>query len=209
MEMFDIYDEAMNPIGTASRQETHRQGYWHRTFQCWIVRVEDGIPYVLLQLRHPDKDTFPNMLDKSSAGHLAAGESIEDGVRELEEELGLAVPFEALTSCGVIPIESVEEHWKDREFCHLFVYRCDLPLREYRPQIEEVSGLYQATISGFFDLVEGRTGRIELTGMRWNEDEERWIDSSLQAGLGDLTPQNADYYAIMKKGLQELGFGCS
>ncbi|MDF2939105.1 MAG: hypothetical protein K0Q90_4478, partial [Paenibacillaceae bacterium] len=100
-ENFDIFDEHMNHIGTASRQEAHAQGLWHRTFHCWVLRKGSAGWEILLQLRHKDKDTFPGLLDVSSAGHLLAGELVEDGVRELEEELGIGVPYPELFFASV------------------------------------------------------------------------------------------------------------
>ena len=50
-EILDIYDAKMNHIGTASREEAHKFGYWHQTFHCWIVRREKGKNYVLFQIR--------------------------------------------------------------------------------------------------------------------------------------------------------------
>ena len=37
-ELIDIYDEKMNLLGTATREQAHREGLWHTSFHCWIVR---------------------------------------------------------------------------------------------------------------------------------------------------------------------------
>ncbi|MDF2726346.1 MAG: hydrolase, partial [Paenibacillus sp.] len=131
-ELLDIFDETMTLIGTASRSETHRQGLWHQTFQCWIAaRRPNGIS-LLLQKRHPGKDTFPELYDITSAGHLLAGETAEDGMRELEEELGIAAAFDELVPIGVIPVQLRYQSLIDREFCHVFLYACSLPLDRYK-----------------------------------------------------------------------------
>ncbi|WP_372454640.1 NUDIX hydrolase, partial [Priestia aryabhattai] len=77
-------------------------GLWHQTFHCWIYRVVNDQIEMLFQKRHPQKDTCPDLLDITSAGHLLASEQPCDGVRELEEELGLSVSFEELDKLGVI-----------------------------------------------------------------------------------------------------------
>ncbi|MGF7045580.1 isopentenyldiphosphate isomerase [Paenibacillus sp. DS2015] len=77
-EEFDIYNEQMIKIGIASRQQAHALGLWHQTFHCWVVRTSATAGFSLLfQLRHPDKDTFPSLLDISCAGHLTTGEGPE------------------------------------------------------------------------------------------------------------------------------------
>ncbi len=88
-ERFDIYDEAEQHIGTASRSEVHAKGYWHRSFHCWLARRENSRQLVMFQLRHAHKDTFPSCFDITAAGHLEAGETMRDAAREIEEELGI------------------------------------------------------------------------------------------------------------------------
>jgi isopentenyldiphosphate isomerase len=97
----------MEHVGTAGRLQVHADGWWHQTFHCLIISQRNDQPSLLLQLRHPDKDTFPNLLDISCAGHLLAGESAEDGVRELEEELGVQVAFSSLIPCGIYAEEDI------------------------------------------------------------------------------------------------------
>ncbi|KAL9188547.1 hypothetical protein ACHAXT_006925 [Thalassiosira profunda] len=73
------------------RGQVHKDGDWHRSVQAWIVQPEsqNNAARVLLQRRSPYKDTHPNQLDVSCAGHVNAGDDILDTMmRELEEELG-------------------------------------------------------------------------------------------------------------------------
>jgi hypothetical protein len=39
-ERLDIYDENGVHLGDAARSVVHAEGYWHRTFHCWIVKRE-------------------------------------------------------------------------------------------------------------------------------------------------------------------------
>ena len=99
-ELFDVYDEALNHIGVKARAAVHRDGDWHQVFHCWVIgRDADGGSFVILQKRAPNKD-YPGKIDISAAGHLEAGETVRDGVREIEEELGLQVGFEDLIPLG-------------------------------------------------------------------------------------------------------------
>jgi hypothetical protein len=50
-EQLDIFDEDMNHIGTSSREEMHRKGYWHRMFYCGLVSQDGDTQYILFQKR--------------------------------------------------------------------------------------------------------------------------------------------------------------
>lgn len=43
-ELIDIYDEKMNLLGTATREQAHREGLWHTSFHCWIGPPFAGRP---------------------------------------------------------------------------------------------------------------------------------------------------------------------
>ena len=94
-EMFDILDENGNKTGkTKLRSEVHRDGDWHKAVHIWIINNNGD---VLLQRRCATKDSNPNMLDISSAGHLSAGDdSLTGALRELKEELNLDINPEDL-----------------------------------------------------------------------------------------------------------------
>ncbi|MBP1155681.1 MULTISPECIES: NUDIX domain-containing protein [unclassified Paenibacillus] len=198
-EILDIFDESMNPMGTATRSEAHAKGLWHQTFQCWIWDNAEGEGALLFQERHPDKDTFPGLLDISCAGHLIAGERAEDGVRELEEELGLRVPFEELIPCGIFPEEDrISPELIDREFCHVFLYPCRHPLTEYRLQEEEVTGLYRLSIADVRRLAQGTDFSLNIQGI--SADPKR--DGSMQSVertvvAEDFVPHPELYYKLL------------
>jgi isopentenyldiphosphate isomerase len=73
------------------RSQVHKDGDWHRSMHLWIYQPDSANENVrvLLQRRSPYKDTHPNLLDVSCAGHVNAGDDIlETTMREMEEELG-------------------------------------------------------------------------------------------------------------------------
>ena len=85
-EYIDLLDENGNKLNTRKkRTEVHRDGDWHKSVHIWIINKNSEI---LLQRRAADKDSDPNMLDISCAGHLSSGDdSITGAIRELKEEL--------------------------------------------------------------------------------------------------------------------------
>lgn len=101
MEILDIVDEQGVPTGkTIEREIAHEKGILHRTSHVWILRKHHCLQ-ILLQRRSSDKDSFPNCFDISSAGHIPAGVDFRSSaVRELKEELGIAINKDELIDCG-------------------------------------------------------------------------------------------------------------
>lgn len=193
-ESFDIFDERMNRIGTATRADTHKNGYWHQTFHCWIAtRDDDGQPLLLFQKRHPAKDTHPGKYDITSAGHLLAGETVEDGVRELEEELGLRAAFADLIRIGTFPVEMRYRDLIDREFYHTFLYECNLPLEQYRLQPDEVVGLVRIGADEAARLFAGDTETVSASGLETAADG-RLVPVDRLLRRGDFVPHGELYY---------------
>jgi len=87
-EMIDVCDSNGNYTGQKlPRSEIHKNKLWHRTVH---IQIFDFDKRTLFQLRSKDKESFPNKLDVSAAGHISSGEKIiTAALRELEEELGL------------------------------------------------------------------------------------------------------------------------
>ena len=93
-ELFDIYDEAGNRVGTAPRRKCHGDPkLLHHTAHVVVFHPETGD--ILLQKRAATKDIQPGKWDTAVGGHLALGEDYETGARrELAEELGVTSPVE-------------------------------------------------------------------------------------------------------------------
>ncbi|GMA63692.1 NUDIX domain-containing protein [Alicyclobacillus fastidiosus] len=192
-ELIDIYDEDLHHIGVATRTDVHAKGYWHKTFHCWVAMVQSGIPFVVLQKRHPTKDTNPNKLDVSCAGHLSAGEQVSDGVRELHEELGLAVAYEELHPIGVIHVEARCKDILDFEACHVFAHVTECKLEDLRPQVDEVSGLYLARLTDVIALFTADATSIELKGYEVSSSGER-VNRVYRAETDDFVSHTHEYY---------------
>lgn len=141
-EYFDVLDENGNMTGEVKlRQEVHRDGDWHKAVHIWIFNRNGE---VLLQRRSPNKDSYPNMLDISCAGHLSAGDSSIDGaLRELEEELGLYVDKEELKLFDCMKISRVfKETFINNEFNDLYYLITDKKTNDMTIQEEELSEIF-------------------------------------------------------------------
>ena len=102
-------------LGEVSRQEAHEKGILHRIV---VIYLFDNTGNILIQERRKD-----GLLDHSSAGHVAPGETyLEAAIRELGEELG--VKDVTLTEVGVAKSREVyPQRKKNRQ--HIFtIFEC-------------------------------------------------------------------------------------
>ena len=172
IEYLDIYDANFNHIGTEDRNKVHERGLWHQTIHCWIIRPNGKI---VVQMRGANILSHPNTLDISAAGHLRAGEKLKDCVREVKEEIGIDIEFDALTYLGYFrrTSDSVRDGQPNhnREFTHVFFVKDETPLREYQLQKDEVDGIYEMDIDKALALFFGETpGRFLLEIKPENEN---------------------------------------
>ena len=143
-ERIDVLDEAGGRTGEVVwKSEAHRLGLWHGCFHCWICTpaTEAGGPFLLAQRRAAGKDTWPGYLDVTAAGHLATSEEPLDGLREVEEELGLRVHPDRLVPLGTRRVELDIPGGLDREFHHVFLLSDDTSPKDLRLQREEVESV--------------------------------------------------------------------
>ena len=161
-EWLDVLDAAGEPIGTKRRADVHRDGNWHAAFHLWVVSGDQ----LLLQRRGAQKQAWPQMLDATAAGHLAAGESALDGLREAEEELGIRYQRGALTLLGVFRVdENHGDGTTNREFQHVYAVRDNRPLNEFTAiDRAELEGLVGIHLRDFGRLLEG----TDVPGIAWD-----------------------------------------
>lgn len=152
-EYFDILDENGNKTGkTKLRSEVHRDGDWHKAVHIWIL---NSLGEVLLQRRCATKDSNPNMLDISSAGHLSAGDdSLEGAIRELKEELDLDVNPEELEFIKTLKRSSkYTSTFINNEFDDLYILRTNKSISDMKFQKEEISEIFFVPYKKFKEMV--------------------------------------------------------
>ena len=125
-ELIDIYNGVGKKIGTKRRDHVHTDGDWHKTFHCWVIyKDESGEDYIILQRRSDNKPSWPGYVDITAAGHYLAGENIEDGLRELKEEVGINALMSELIPLGTrVCIEEFQKGSINHEFQDVFFLYC-------------------------------------------------------------------------------------
>lgn len=199
-EKIDILDPHGEQTGrVAWKSEAHRLGLWHRCFHCWIVSPETpaGGPYLFAQRRAAGKETWPDRLDVTVAGHLGAGEeTLEGGLREAEEELGLAVAADELVPLGTRRVELEIPAGLDREFHEVFLLVRSLSPKDLYLQEEEVAEVVRLRLDDVEALREGS----EVPAERWRDGEP----SPVSVSLPEFVPGEDDYLLLMARAAREV-----
>ncbi|MCA0171179.1 NUDIX hydrolase [Bacillus sp. RAR_GA_16] len=201
-ERVKIFDEKRNPMGVASRDEVHRVGHWHEVFQCWFVRKEEGCKKVYLQLRSSLKKDFPGLFDITAAGHLMEDESVNDGVREIEEELGVHVSYEELDPLLVMNTSIKQNDFIDNEIANIFLFEYDQSFDAFYLQKEEVAGIVQVDFDMFYDFWMEKQTDLHVDGFWFNANGER---KNLQQKISKrhFVPHESSYYETIVKEMKK------
>ena len=188
-ERIDILDSSGEQTGrVAWKSEAHRLGLWHRCFHCWIVspQLPSGGPYLFAQRRAAVKETWPNRLDVTVAGHVGAGEgTLEGGLREIEEELGLTVNPDELIPLGTRMVESHIPAGLDRELHDVFLLVRPLSPGDLRLQKEEVAAIVRLQLHDVEALRKGK----DISAEKWRGGET----SPTSVSLSEFVPGGDDY----------------
>lgn len=153
-EYIDIADKNGNLTGkTELKSIIHKTGLYHHTAHIWFYTKNGAI---LLSQRSAKKTICPLMWDVSVAGHVDAGEAIENGaIRETKEEIGLSINKTDLIKMGVFEcFQSYDNGIQDNEFHNTFICELKVPLSELTPQHEEVEDLKLVNFKTFETLLK-------------------------------------------------------
>lgn len=164
----------------------HADGDWHGAIHVWVVTTAYRLPELVLQRRSRTKDTWGGRLDVSVGGHIRAGETVEDTVREADEELGLALAPHELVPLG----RRFAHGTTDNEVQIAFGAVVTIPLTALRLHPEEVDAVVRLSLPvARALLVEGR--RVRVVERCRDEPGER----EREVGPEDVVPPRDAYYA--------------
>ena len=200
-EKIDILDKSGRPTGEVKlKSEAHRLGLWHRCFHCWISGEDDaGVPYLLVQRRAAGKETWPGRLDVTVAGHLAAGEEPLDGLREMEEEIGLRPDPARLIPLGTRRVEHEISQGFDREFHDVYLLLDSTDPGDMRLQREEVEAVLSIDLDEFEKLGDGET----VSAREWSKDGP----AEVRVSLPDFVPDDHGYLPWVTRAVRRVRGG--
>ena len=195
-EQLDIVTPTGEFIRTADRKEVHDGGHWHEVFHCLVIR--SGTPAkIIMQRRHQAKAAFPGLLDLSATGHLTAGETPADGVRELNEEMGMNATAADLEPIGVRLLVDDDGEGYNRERVNMFFMTDDRPLDAYAPEPTEVQSLVEVAAGDLLTLI----ARFNSGSDTDEADAVEWRPGSppepVKIRARDLIQPASGYWAVL------------
>ncbi|WP_246017643.1 NUDIX hydrolase [Mesobacillus subterraneus] len=202
-ELLKTFDEEGNETGIEQRSVVHQAGHWHETFHCWFVESQNAGTYLYFQLRSSVKKDYANLLDITAAGHILSDESPADGLREVEEELGITLAFDEVIPLGLIKDELVSPAFIDRELCHVYLYDRQVPLEAFKLQREEVAGIFKVCTNDFKKLWFRELNEIEVAGFIINDFGEKILQTRTVARR-DFVPHEDSYIESVIKAIDNL-----
>ena len=174
-ELFSVFDEEGNGLGSMSRGQVHRLGLWHQVVHCWMYARHGDTVWLYFQQRGASQKDFPSFYDLASTGHVDAGEEHRAAVlREVREETGASMDPGCLTFAGEVREEIHEGDFFDREIGLVYLYELKLP--EFSPG-EEVDRMIAIPLEEYEKKELGRAPFIQgytLEGEPVLIREEEW-----------------------------------
>lgn len=148
MEKFDLYNYDRTFSGkTIERGNPVPEGYYRLVVAVLIFNSKGEM---LIQQRQSFKKNWSNLWDISSAGHVTAGETSQQGAaRELKEELGLDYDF-----TGVAPVMTLSF---PHGFDDFYIIHKDLDPADLTLQQEEVKAVKWATREEVLQMIDDST----------------------------------------------------
>ena len=193
-EPFDVVTAAGCPTGEIKpRAAVHRDGDWHRAIHVWIAgRDDDGEPFLIFQRRGSQKDTWPDRFDATVGGHVRAGESLAETLREVDEEIGVAVQGLTLLPLGrrVCANEALEGII-DREIQDVFLLVDERSLTDYRPNPAELSALVRFPLAALIAFLAGEESSLQGESISAGAEASELV----LVGVDDFIP-TVDNYSL-------------
>jgi isopentenyldiphosphate isomerase len=162
-EAFDVLTDTGNPTGRVkAREDVHRDGNWHGAVHVWL---HDGSGRVLLQRRSQAKDLSPGKVDVAVGGHMAAGETAWDALREVKEELGFDLGVSNVTHLGRFASVRTYQDATDREYQDVFLSELPVPIEALAFDTREVVSVQWVGLADFTALLtDGRPVAADAFG---------------------------------------------
>jgi isopentenyldiphosphate isomerase len=184
-ELFDLYDAEGNSLAVSKpRGEVHRDGDWHASVHVWLLLCDREL---VLQRRSLDKDTWPGALDMAVTGHLRAGETWREALREAEEEIGLSLaPSDVVLLGHRARVDTSRAGVIDREHQTILLARSERALASLRPSPDEVDALVTFALRDARALLSG--ARIAATAL------ENGVESATSITRDELVRATDGYY---------------
>lgn len=167
MEKFDVLNERGGfTEKTATRDECHQYGLWHRGVYAFIINKEGK---VLLQKRSGRKKLWPNKWDVSVGGHVQAGElGRQTLIRECKEELGIDITDDDIKFLVSSTSVYNNKGYINNHYDECFLINKDVNIKDLKLQQEEVSDAKFFSTDELLERIMNNYNEITEKDVAWN-----------------------------------------
>lgn len=168
MERWDLYTANREKTGRSMlRGEPMPAGYYRLVVGIWVMNTQGQI---LLTLRHPQKEVYPNTWENSGGAAQMGESSHQAAARELREETGIAAAEQELQYMGTVVRESSDG--LDGCFVDTYLLHRDIKLSEIQLQEGETVDARWVTPQELDELC--RQGAVaKPVAERWKQFKEK------------------------------------
>lgn len=205
-ELTDILSlPELRPTGqTKPILQAIEDGDWLSVFAIWLYKQTDNGVYILFQERSKNATVSSGKLDISAAGHYNAGETGLDGLRELQEELGIMPDAADCHDFGRHINSYLDKAGRTRRAV-LSTYVCEFKGQDsdFTLDEREVPGAFWVPLTDFLDLYHGKRDEIYIEGFTHDgQHQERAATmSDFFYNVDDYHFRNAErLYLYLKEG---------
>jgi len=170
-----------------------RDGDWIGVFNLWIAQSIDGIPSLLYQKRTSRGGWASGLLDVTAGGHYEARESVQDGLREVQEELGKKYEFESLRYLGKKLYLRDDNDRILRNVVDVFIVLDNSPLNSFVLEHQELDGLYRCNTQDLIRVHTEPDYAFSATGIAFQNNH---LEPSEILVTGSSFPLNWDQYHL-------------
>ncbi|MDD4187403.1 MAG: NUDIX domain-containing protein [Bacilli bacterium] len=162
MEILNIYNDNHELLGTCEKKLAHKLGMWHEVFTCLVFNPEKNTVFFQIKNHSHNNIHEKDLIEITVGGHYQAGENLEDGIRELEEETGLKVKFKDLVNLGIRQVATTPTPtYVIREFQNIFLCPIKGNLASFKNfDSNEVSEFIEFNIDELINLLLKRSDKI-------------------------------------------------
>lgn len=143
MELVDIYNNKHEKLNYTKNRRELVDGEYRLSCFVWIINDNNEL---LIQQRVATAKKCPNMWETASGGATAGDDAKTGAIRELKEELGIAVNEEQL--------EFIGSYKRINDFVEVFLLNSNISIDELTLQEDEVQRAKWMKINEFEKLIE-------------------------------------------------------
>ena len=152
MEIWDLFGPERQPLfRTHRRGEKLNFGEYHIDVEVWVVNNEKK---VLVTLRSPQKEQYPNKWEVTGGSALAGETSKQAAIRELREEVGIIAKADELELLG-----TYQDHVS---FTDIFLLHCDVLISKLKMQEGETVYAKWITLEELNEIIENKTFALPI-----------------------------------------------